>query len=164
MTHSNLVIADCPPNVEENIMKQSDKITALYCRLSRDDDQQGDSNSLVNQRAFLTRYAKEKAFGTLFSLNTINLSYYELPSGKRLLFSLAGARLDRAAQRQGKEYRFHFARSDGSQLKEITKIVETQHVVPQIDPHEFDLSRISDALALVSGGHINGKVIVRFPQ
>ena len=30
-------------------MKQSDKITALYCRLSRDDDQQGDSNSIVNQ-------------------------------------------------------------------------------------------------------------------
>ena len=49
MTHSNLVLADCPPNMEENIMKQSDKITALYCRLSRDDDQQGDSNSIVNQ-------------------------------------------------------------------------------------------------------------------
>lgn len=54
MTYSNLVLADCPPNMEENIMKQSDKITALYCRLSRDDDQQGDSNSIVNQRAFLT--------------------------------------------------------------------------------------------------------------
>ena len=35
--------------MEENIMKQSDKITALYCRLSHDDDQQGDSNSIVNQ-------------------------------------------------------------------------------------------------------------------
>ena len=34
MTYSNLVLADCPPNMEENIMKQSDKITALYCRLS----------------------------------------------------------------------------------------------------------------------------------
>ena len=43
-------------------MKQSDKITALYCRLSRDDDQQGDSNSIVNQRAFLTKFAKEKGF------------------------------------------------------------------------------------------------------
>lgn len=58
MTHSNLVLADCPPNMEENIMKQSDKITALYCRLSRDDDQQGDSNSIVNQRAFLTKFAR----------------------------------------------------------------------------------------------------------
>lgn len=62
MTYSNLVLADCPPNMEENIMKQSDKITALYCRLSRDDDQQGDSNSIVNQRAFLTKFAKEKGF------------------------------------------------------------------------------------------------------
>ncbi len=49
MTHSNLALADCPMNMEEHIMKQSDKITALYCRLSRDDDQQGDSNSIVNQ-------------------------------------------------------------------------------------------------------------------
>ena len=62
MTYSNLVLADCPPNMEENIMKQSDKITALYCRLSHDDDQQGDSNSIVNQRAFLTKFAKEKGF------------------------------------------------------------------------------------------------------
>ena len=30
--------------------RQSDnKITALYCRLSRDDELQGDSNSIVNQ-------------------------------------------------------------------------------------------------------------------
>ena len=49
MTHSNLALADCPINMEEHIMKQSDKITALYCRLSRDDDQQGDSNSITNQ-------------------------------------------------------------------------------------------------------------------
>ena len=26
MTHSNFVMADCPPNMEENIMKQSDKL------------------------------------------------------------------------------------------------------------------------------------------
>ena len=43
-------------------MKQSDKITALYCRLSRDDDQQGDSNSIVNQKAFLARFAREQGF------------------------------------------------------------------------------------------------------
>ena len=43
-------------------MKQSDKITALYCRLSRDDDQQGDSNSIVNQKAFLARFARKKGF------------------------------------------------------------------------------------------------------
>ena len=49
MTNSNLVSADCPQMMEESTMKQSDKITALYCRLSRDDESQGDSNSIVNQ-------------------------------------------------------------------------------------------------------------------
>lgn len=43
-------------------MKQSDKITALYCRLSRDDESQGDSNSIVNQKAYLSRYAKKHSF------------------------------------------------------------------------------------------------------
>lgn len=50
MTNSNLVLADCPQMMEESTMKQSDKITALYCRLSRDDESQGDSNSIVNQK------------------------------------------------------------------------------------------------------------------
>lgn len=49
MTNSNLVVADCPLVMEESTMKQSEKITALYCRLSRDDESQGDSNSIVNQ-------------------------------------------------------------------------------------------------------------------
>ncbi len=35
------------------------KITALYCRLSRDDALQGESNSISNQRELLTRYARE---------------------------------------------------------------------------------------------------------
>lgn len=30
-----------------------EKITALYCRLSRDDELQGDSNSIKNQKAIL---------------------------------------------------------------------------------------------------------------
>ena len=47
---SNPVLADCPPIKEEQDMnRQSDKITAIYCRLSRDDELTGDSNSIVNQ-------------------------------------------------------------------------------------------------------------------
>lgn len=42
--------------------RQSDKITAIYCRLSRDDELTGDSNSIVNQKAILKRYAKEQGF------------------------------------------------------------------------------------------------------
>ena len=39
-----------------------DKITALYCRLSRDDDLQGESNSIVNQKAILKKYADDHGF------------------------------------------------------------------------------------------------------
>ena len=50
MSPSNPVLADCPPmKGAKNMSRQSDKITALYCRLSRDDELQGDSNSIVNQ-------------------------------------------------------------------------------------------------------------------
>ena len=39
-----------------------DKITALYCRLSRDDDLQGESNSIVNQKAILKKFADDQGF------------------------------------------------------------------------------------------------------
>ena len=45
-------------------MKQleSDKITALYCRLSRDDELTGESNSITNQKSILSKYAKDNNF------------------------------------------------------------------------------------------------------
>lgn len=39
-----------------------EKITALYCRLSRDDDLSGDSNSIVHQKEILGEYAKRHGF------------------------------------------------------------------------------------------------------
>lgn len=45
-------------------MKQleSDKITALYCRLSRDDELTGESNSIKNQKLILSKYAEDNKF------------------------------------------------------------------------------------------------------
>ena len=37
-------------------------ITALYCRLSKDDELIGDSNSIVHQKEMLAKYAKEHGF------------------------------------------------------------------------------------------------------
>lgn len=39
--------------------KEQVGITALYCRLSRDDGMEGDSNSVMNQKRLLQKYAKE---------------------------------------------------------------------------------------------------------
>ena len=45
-----------------NKINQSDKITALYCRLSRDDEQEGVSGSIKNQQSILEKYAKDNGF------------------------------------------------------------------------------------------------------
>ena len=68
-------MADCPPmKGAENMLRQSDKITALYCRLSRDDELQGDSNSIVNQKAILSKYARENHFSnTLFFVDATDI-------------------------------------------------------------------------------------------
>ena len=43
-------------------MSNQDKITALYCRLSKDDLNVGDSDSIVHQRAILEKYAEDNRF------------------------------------------------------------------------------------------------------
>lgn len=80
---------------------------------------------------------------------------------KRLLFTMAGAKYDRAAHKQKKEYRFLFVRSDGSQLQKITEIVEQNHIVPAVDPHIFSLAQADDALRLAAQGPTNGKVLIQ---
>lgn len=83
------------------------------------------------------------------------------PWFKRTLFSLAGSKYDRAAQKQGKEYRFLFVRSDGAQLRTITELVEQHHIMPAVDLHLFSLEQAEDALRLVAHGTTNGKVVLR---
>lgn len=85
----------------------------------------------------------------------------QLPFWKQLLFSLAGRKWDRLAKKAGVEYRFIFVRSDGAQLKKITEIVEQQAIVPAIDPHQFDLAHVKEALELVAHGHPTGKVVIK---
>lgn len=44
------------------MIRQQEEITALYCRLSQDDGREGESNSIVNQKEYLLKYAKEHGF------------------------------------------------------------------------------------------------------
>ncbi len=54
--------------MQSNKKKENIGITALYCRLSRDDGMEGDSNSVANQKRLLQKYAKEN--------NLNNTRYY----------------------------------------------------------------------------------------
>lgn len=106
-----------------------------------------------------------KKGGRLLSLRTGPNQAFALknhfPPAKRALFAMAGAKYDKAARKQGKEYRFLFVRSDGEQLKAIADIVEQFHIVPTIGPHVFSLDQAGEALKLMAQGATQGKVILR---
>ena len=48
-----------------NRQLNENRITALYCRLSQDDGREGESNSIVNQKALLNEYARKNRFKNL---------------------------------------------------------------------------------------------------
>ena len=48
-----------------NRQLNENRITALYCRLSQDDGREGESNSIVNQRALLNEFARKNHFKNL---------------------------------------------------------------------------------------------------
>lgn len=79
----------CKLNINEEV-----KITALYCRLSRDDELSGDSNSIINQKAILKKYADDNGFkntvfyvddgfsGTTFDRPDFNRMISDVDNGK----------------------------------------------------------------------------------
>ena len=60
---SNPVMADCSQKGAE--MKQSEKITAIYCRLSRDDELAGESNSISNQKSIISKFCRDNGLKNL---------------------------------------------------------------------------------------------------
>ena len=48
-----------------NRQLNENRITALYCRLSQDDGREGESNSIVNQKALINEYARKNHFKNL---------------------------------------------------------------------------------------------------
>lgn len=63
------------------------KITALYERLSRDDELAGDSNSIINQKSYLESYAKQQGYENLVHYTDDGYSggNFDRPAWKRLI-------------------------------------------------------------------------------
>ncbi len=69
-------------------LKQTEgKITALYERLSRDDELTGDSNSIVNQKKYLEGYAEQQGYDNCIHYTDDGYSggNFERPAWKRLI-------------------------------------------------------------------------------
>lgn len=63
------------------------KITALYEKLSRDDEQSGDSNSIINQKKMLEKYAAKQGFTNLrhYMDDGWSGTNFDRPDWKRML-------------------------------------------------------------------------------
>lgn len=66
---------------------ENEKITALYERLSRDDEMVGDSNSIVNQKKMLEDYAKQNGYTNIehFTDDGYSGGSFDRPDWKRMI-------------------------------------------------------------------------------
>ena len=93
-----------------NNRQSQEKITAIYCRLSRDDDLAGDSNSIIHQKDMLTRYARERDFPnvSVYSDDGWSGTNFERPDWKRLISDIeagkVGIVLVKDLSRVGRDY------------------------------------------------------------
>ena len=87
-----------------------DKITALYERLSRDDELAGDSNSIVNQKRYLEAYAAQNGYTNIVHYTDDGWSggNFDRPDWKRLIgdieAGLVGTVLVKDMSRVGRDY------------------------------------------------------------
>ncbi len=92
-------------------VKQAEgKITALYERLSRDDDLTGDSNSILNQKAYLENYAAQRGYTNIAHYTDDGWSggNFERPDWKRMIADIEAGKVCRVIvkdmSRAGRDY------------------------------------------------------------
>lgn len=78
----------------------------------------------------------------------------------KLVFGLISRKIISKASRRSIKYSFLFAHPDGRQLTEISKIIDSGHIVPVID-QVFPFNQTKDALAYLEQGRAKGKVVVK---
>lgn len=80
-----------------SIIQTEDKITALYERLSRDDDQIGDSNSIVNQKKYLEGYCAQQGYTNFAHYTDDGFSggTFERPAWKKLVADIEAGKVAR---------------------------------------------------------------------
>lgn len=88
----------------------TDKITALYCRLSQDDMLDGESNSITNQKAMLKKYADDNGFkNTIFYVDDgVSGTTWERDGFKAMLADIeagkVGTVITKDLSRLGRDY------------------------------------------------------------
>ena len=77
------------------MIRQQQNMVALYCRLSRDDGGDAESNSIITQRQMLQRYAKEQGFIVYneYIDDGISGTTFDRPSLKRMIADIEDGKI-----------------------------------------------------------------------
>ena len=90
--------------------RQTEKITALYERLSRDDESLGDSNSIINQKRYLEGYAADHGYSNIVHYTDDGWSggNFDRPAWKRLIADIEAGKVEhllvKDLSRVGRDY------------------------------------------------------------
>ena len=93
-----------------SVKQTEEKITALYERLSRDDDLMGESNSILNQKAYLENYAAQHGYTNIAHYTDDGWSggNFERPDWKRMIADIEAGKVCRVIvkdmSRAGRDY------------------------------------------------------------
>ena len=92
---ANPVLAVAPLKEDAEVQRATEKITALYCRLSQEDANEGESNSIQNQKAILLQYAKEHRFPnpTFFVDDGYSGTNYDRPGFQAMLAEIEAGKV-----------------------------------------------------------------------
>lgn len=82
------------------------------------------------------------------------------PGFVKLVIRLLSIGVRRRARRLGIDYTFLFMKASGSQLRDITRLIEAGAIRPVIDK-VFPYPSTNEALAYVESGRAKGKVVIR---
>ena len=92
---TNPVLTVAPQKEHTETYGATEKITALYCRLSQEDDRAGESLSIENQKAMLLQYAREHHFPnpTFFVDDGVSGVTYDRPGFQAMLAEIEAGRV-----------------------------------------------------------------------
>ena len=82
------------------------------------------------------------------------------PGVVKLILRLLSAGVRRRAKRLGVDYSFLFMKASGSQLRQITSLIDAGAIRPVVDK-VFPFKSTNEALAYVEAGRAKGKVVVK---
>lgn len=121
--------------------KEEIKITALYERLSRDDEQAGESNSILNQKKYLEEYARQKGLRNIrhFYDDGYSGTNFNRPGFTALLEEIEAGRVDtlvvKDLSRFGRNYLYDSA------ISGLLPERQAQRMIQQYDEEQLMLEK-----------------------